>query len=116
MNQNIKMIGMKKTINTTAIIAAPFVAIAQNIATPAIDKEIFNIGATIFVLGLFMIFILVILKRIMEYRLKNKIVEKGVPENIVSSILQTNSKEDRNINIKWFAILTGVGAGLTIIY
>lgn len=98
------------------MIAAPFVANAQNIHTPVIDKEIFNVGATIFVLGLFMIFILVILKRIMEYRLKNKIVEKGVPENIISSILQPNSKEDRNINIKWFAILAGVGAGLTIIY
>ena len=107
---------MKKTINITAIIATPFVANAQNINSPAIDKEIFNVCATIFVLGLFMIFILVILKRIMEYRLKNKIVEKGVPENIISSILQPNSKEDRNINIKWFAILAGVGAGLTIIY
>lgn len=107
---------MKKTINITAIIATPFVANAQNINSPAIDKEIFNVCATIFVLGLFMIFILVILKRIMEYRLKNKIIEKGIPENIVSSILQTNPKEDRNANIKWFAILAGLGAGLTIIY
>lgn len=107
---------MKKTINITAIIATPFVANAQNINSPAIDKEIFNVCATIFVLGLFMIFILVILKRIMEHRLKNKIIEKGIPENIVSSILQTNPKEDRNANIKWFAILAGLGAGLTIIY
>ncbi|WP_152270359.1 hypothetical protein [Agriterribacter humi] len=107
---------MKKTINITAIIATPFVANAQNINSPAIDKEIFNVCATIFVLGLFMIFILVILKRIMEYRIKNKIIEKGIPENIVSSILQTNPKEDRNANIKWFAILAGLGAGLTIIY
>ena len=107
---------MKKTINITAIIATPFVANAQNINSPAIDKEIFNVCATIFVLGLCMIFILVILKRIMEYRLKNRIIEKGIPENIVSSILQTNPKEDRNANIKWFAILAGLGAGLTIIY
>ena len=28
---------------------------------------------------------------------------------------RTNPKEDRNINIKWFAILTGIGMGLTII-
>jgi hypothetical protein len=42
-------------------------------------------------------------------------VEKGISENIASSILQTNPKEDRNINIKWFAILAGLGTALTII-
>jgi Zn-dependent protease with chaperone function len=42
-------------------------------------------------------------------------VDKGVPENIASSILQTNSKESRHINIKWFALLAGIGAGLTIV-
>jgi hypothetical protein len=52
----------------------------------------------------------------MEYRLKNKIVERGIPENVASSILQTNPKEDRNTNIKWAAILAGLGAGFTIIY
>ena len=106
---------MKKIISVVATIAAPFVVNAQSI-NPAIDKEIFNVCATIFVVGLFMIFILVILKRSMDYRLKNKIIEKGVPENVVSSILKKNPKEDRNINIKWFALLTGLGAGLTIIY
>jgi hypothetical protein len=43
-------------------------------------------------------------------------VEKGIPENIASSILQTSPNENRNINIKWFALLTGLATGLTIIY
>ena len=107
---------MKQLISIVAIIAAPFVVNAQNTNTPDIYNPIFNACASIFVLGLFMIFILVILKRVMDYRLKNKIVEKGIPENVASSILQTNPKADRNINIKWFALLTGLGAGLTIIY
>jgi hypothetical protein len=62
-----------------------------------------------------MLFILTVAKRIMDYRLKNKIIEKGIPENIISSILQTNPKEDRNLNIKWFAILSGLGIGLIIV-
>ena len=107
---------MKKFVCITTVIGTPFFVSAQNIQSPAIDKEVFNICATIFVVGLFMLFILQILKRTMDYRLKNKIVEKGVSENIASSLLQTNPKEDRNSNIKWFAILTGLGAGLTIIY
>lgn len=114
--KNIKTDEMKKIISIATGIASPFFVNAQSTGTPYIDQGIFNICATIFVVGLFMIFILVIIKRVMDYRLKNKIVEKGVPENIVSSILQTNPKEDRNINIKWFSILVGLGAGLTIIY
>jgi hypothetical protein len=107
---------MKKILSIAATMATPFVVNAQNNNNTSIDKEIFNACAAIFVVGLFMIFILLILKRSMDYRLKNKIVEKGIPENVISSILQKNPKEDRNINIKWFAILTGLGAGLTIIY
>ena len=107
---------MKSIISLTAVITMPFVVNAQSINTPTIDKEIFNVCATIFLVGLFMIFILGILKRSIDYRLKTKIVEKGIPENIASSILQTNPKQDRNINIKWFAILAGLGTGLTIIY
>ena len=107
---------MKKIISIAAVIATPFFVHAQNNGTATIDKEIFNIVASIFTVALFMIFILAILKRILDYRLRNKIVEKGIPENVASSILQTNPKENRDINIKWFAILTGLGAALTIIY
>lgn len=106
---------MKKIISIAVAITTPFAVNAQASNSPEINQEIFNICATIFVVGLFMVFILTILKRIVDFRLKNKIVEKGIPENIVSSILQTNPKEDRNINIKWFAILAGLGTGLTII-
>jgi len=34
---------------------------------------------------------------------------------VISSLLQTKTGEDRNINIKWFAILAGIGAGLMIV-
>lgn len=110
------MTEMKKIIIAIAVIAAPFFASAQYGGVSTIDKEIFNICASIFTVGLFMIFILAIVKRVMDHRLKNKIVEKGIPENIIASILKTNPKEDININMKWFAILAGLGTGLTIIY
>ncbi|MEZ5106838.1 MAG: hypothetical protein R2757_20200 [Draconibacterium sp.] len=106
---------MKKIIIITTLLSAPVFVHAQSNNLPVINEDIFKIGTTIFVVGLFMVFILGILKRIMDYRLKNKIVEKGIPENITSSILQTNPKEDKNNNIKWFAILTGLGVGLTIV-
>jgi hypothetical protein len=106
---------MKKIVTFTAAIFTAFAVNAQDNNNMQIDHAVFNICATIFVIALFMIFILTILKRLFEYRLKNKIVDKGISENIASSILQTNTNEDRNINIKWFAILAGIGVGLTII-
>ena len=110
---------MKKIITSIASIFSVYALNAQDNSNPQqnmhIDPEIFNICATIFVIALFMIFILTILKRILEYRLKNKIVEKGIAENVASSILQTSPNEGRHINIKWFAILAGIGAGLTIV-
>jgi H+/Cl- antiporter ClcA len=106
---------MKKIIYIIIIAATPVIANAQS-NTQGINEDVFNACASIFTAGLFMIFILAIIRRIMDYRIKNKIVEKGIPENIVSSILQTSPKENRNTNIKWFALLAGIGAGLTIIY
>jgi len=102
-------------INVVVIATMPAIANAQN-SIQGINEDVFNACAAIFTAGLVMVFILAIIKRIMDYRIKNKIVEKGVPENIVSSILQTSPKENKNTNIKWFALLAGIGAGLTIIY
>jgi len=63
---------------------------------------------------MFMYFIINIMKRIFEHRLKNKIVDKGISENIAQSILATQKPEDnRYANVKWFAILAGIGLGLT---
>ena len=107
---------MKNIISIIVVAASPIISNAQSRNTQGIDEDVFNACAAIFTAGLVMIFILAIIKRIMDYRIKNKIVEKEIPENIASSILQTSPNENRNTNIKWFALLTGIGVGLTIIY
>jgi drug/metabolite transporter (DMT)-like permease len=101
-----------------AITIAPSTAIAQDSYSNqnnGLNMEVFNITATIFVVILVMIFILTILKRMLEFRLKNKIADKGISESIASSILQAEAKVDSTINIKWFFLLAGMGAGLTIV-
>lgn len=78
------------------------------------NMDIFNVCATIFVVAMFMFFIMTVMKRIFEHRLKNKIVDKGISENIAHSILQTRTTEEsKYANVKWFAILAGIGIGLT---
>ena len=106
---------MKKILSLVAVVATPVVVCAQDGISAEFDRKIFEISATIFVVGLFMIFILTIMKRLLDHRLKNKILERGITDSVALSILQTNPNENRNINIKWFAILAGLGAGLTIV-
>lgn len=107
---------MKRIISLMTVIAMPFMASAQDNGY-YFDRSSFNVCATIFVIILFMAFILLILKHIFDFRLKNKIVDNGIPENIIASILQTKPKEeDGNVNVKWAAILAGLGLALIIIY
>src|SRR6266700_5414195 len=81
-----------------------------------IDYSVLKVCVALSVAFLFMVFILTLLKRIFEYRLKNKIIDKGIPENIASSANQRHTDEESIIAVKWFAILTGIGVGLTVIY
>jgi Fe2+ transport system protein B len=104
---------MKKIIITS--IATFTIVAAKAQGDSEIDRSVFNAFAAIFVMLAIMGFILAIIKKIIDYRLKNKIVDKGISENIASSILQTTPHEGINANIKWFAILAGIGAGLMIV-
>ena len=107
---------MKKILTVSGICLAGMAVNAQDnrpIYYFKYDSEMFQIAATIFVVGMFMYFIINIMKRIFEHRLKNKIVDKGISENIAQSILDTRTTEDnKNANIKWFSILAGIGIGL----
>jgi drug/metabolite transporter (DMT)-like permease len=104
---------MKKIITT--VFATMGIIIANAQGDSDLDRSIFNACAVIFVMLAVMGFILSIIKKIIDYRLKNKIVDKGISENIASSILQTTPHEGINANIKWFAILAGIGAGLMLV-
>ena len=110
---------MKSILSILAIIFTPFLVHAQQDIQPVdhgLDiNELFKVTATAGLLIMVMIFILVITKRIQDFKLKTKIIEKGIPESIALSVLQTNKPKEGNINVKWFAILAGLGAGLTII-
>ena len=106
---------MKKILITAVLAVAPMSVYAQSFGQMSFDTEVFRMSAPIFAIGLFMFFILAILTRILDHRLKNKIVEKDIPENVIASLFNSDPKENRNINVKWFAILAGIGAGLTIV-
>jgi drug/metabolite transporter (DMT)-like permease len=105
---------MKKVITIIAAGLVSFTVNAQGDFDMEFRPEVFRSVFAIFVVGMFMYFIINIMKRIFEHRLKNKIVDKGISENIAQSILATQSSEENKYsNVKWFAILAGIGLGLT---
>ena len=106
---------MKKILITTSALAITFAANAQP-NTTINQRDIFEVTASLIMASVAMFTILNIIKRYMDFRLKNKIIDKGVSETVVASILRVNPNETRNSNIKWFLILLGIGTALTIIY
>jgi hypothetical protein len=108
---------MKKILSTIAMSSVSDLAAAQDASSPddmGFNGEVLKISASIFVVILVMIFILAVLKRMLDHRIKNRIVVKGVSEELASFILRPDAS-DGNANIKWFLILTGIGIGLTLI-
>lgn len=107
---------MKKNLSFLCLLTVSCTVQAQKATASGVDEDVFNITASIFTLALVMLFVLSVMKQILDHRIKKRIVEKGVPENVASALLHVNPKEDRNNNIKWFAVLMGIGIALTIIH
>jgi hypothetical protein len=109
---------MKKIATFIITIAAATTANAQNNVGPLMSgyNKIMEILGTIALVAIVMFFILEMIKYLMDYRLKSKIIDKGISGELASSLLHIDPNESKNINIKWFAILAGIGTALTIIY
>lgn len=109
---------MKKTLIAITTITTTFMANAQNsIGESSVSqKEIFEVTASLILTAIIMFTFLVIIKRYMDFRLKNKIIDKGISETAITSLLQINPNDTKNNNFKWFLILIGIGTALTIIY
>jgi hypothetical protein len=77
--------------------------------------EFMRLLATVFMMTALMVFILSILKRMLDFRIKNRIAEKGVSESLAASLLSEETGSPKNASFKWFALLAGTGVGLTIV-
>ena len=107
---------MKKILITIAVFLGYFPLHAQNESFPLrYGGEIMRSIIIIIVMLLIMWFILSIISRYMDFRLKNKIIEKGITDHLANSLLQPTATDDKNVNIKWFALLMGVGTGLVTV-
>jgi len=109
---------MKKSIIIIATILVSVAANAQDNFDPLKDRQFIfdsvNICAVLLVIYLLSGFILRIIKQSLDYKLKNKMLDKQTGEPVIAQLLQPESnKESRRYLLQWFFILTAIGIGFT---
>jgi hypothetical protein len=110
---------MKRIIPFLMLTLGALTASAQDIihlpGGQSIDREFTAMLGTLAGMYIVVTFILAITRSIQEYRLKSKLIEKGVSDKVVEQFLQPGPKDTRNQIVKWFMLLAGLGIGLTVI-
>ncbi|KXK36790.1 MAG: hypothetical protein J5I52_04170 [Saprospiraceae bacterium] len=123
---------MNKKIVCIAGILAPFVATAQNkadslsvhlqqgmpheIADPMSQDLNIEFLMPVLIVSLLVFMIVTVTKYILDYRLKIKIVNRGISEQLSATILGKNSDNKTDDAFKWAILLCGIAVGLTITY
>lgn len=112
---------MKKIILVSSVLLLSIAATAQQEPAnydPFRDREflsqLIQISAVVLVVYLLSTFLLSIVRLFMDFRLKNKMIDKGASEFIVNQFLQPQTKDSRATAIKWAIIVAGIGIGFTL--
>ena len=109
---------MKKRLLIAIILFAPFAGNAQSLYEMpngrTFSRQLFEIPSMMLIFYLITVFILTIIKLILDHRLKMKMIDKGVSDKLAEQFLQPNKKDDKIRTIKWFFVLAGIGVGLTL--
>ena len=111
---------MKKIISTISILSMAIAVQAQdNNFDPLKDRQLYfdilNICGALAVIYMISSFITIILKQHYNYRIKNRMLDKGTEENIVRQLLQPDKKENKNDVLQWFCMLAAIGAGIILV-
>jgi hypothetical protein len=111
---------MKKVISVITLALFTIPALAQEAINydPLHDKEflekLFQVISIIFVIYLIANAILTLIKMFLDYKLKNKMMDKGASETIVQQLLQPQKTDAKTTAIKWAIIVGGMGLGFSL--
>ncbi len=113
---------MKRTISIAIVLMMAIAANAQtdnetskNIIDSNFMRDLVSTSGALIAVFLITTFILNFVRLVLDNKIKNRLIEKGATENLVSQLLQPFNKENKMEPIKWFCILAGIGLGLSLI-
>lgn len=123
---------MKKLIISIISFASAAIAFAQDSApkTPThphvsldskMDHSLNDISSAsaflpILAIGLIVILITQVTRYLLENKLKNKIIDRRISEQIAASLLEKSVTDKKDDSIKWSFLLLGLSGGLTVAY
>ena len=109
----------KKLITIVPALLIFAAARAEDSGRPPIDRDFlvdaFHIGATIFLLYLCFNFVLELLQRSLDHRIKSRAIDAGSSETMISRLLARKKKNVRRGALAWVCVLLAIGLGLSII-
>ena len=79
-----------------------------------IDPDVYKIIVIIFLIVIFLSFFTAMLKNILDHKIKKKMLDKEISEDVITSFLENKSQEVKHTSVKWFLVLLSVGIGLFI--
>lgn len=112
---------MKKLLTSIIIPLAAVQTFAQN--KPIVDSNPNTVAPATVEIILPILFIIslafmlvTLIKYFLEFRLKNKLIDRGMSEQLSAYLLSKNDKEKQNEVIKWAILFCGIGTGLILTY
>jgi hypothetical protein len=70
----------------------------------------------IIAITLVVVLIIQVTKYILDHKLKNKIIDRTISEQLANSILQKSAADKKDESIKWSILLLSLSGGLTVAY
>lgn len=111
--------------SSTIVVAQDSTARISNPSQLSLDSEIYHsvkngssieIMMPLFAIALIVILAIQITRYVLDHKLKNKIIDRSISEQLAASILEKSVTDKKDDTIKWAFLLLGLSGGLTVAY
>lgn len=94
----------------------PKIATQPNTVEPVVSESIAGIVFPILFISFLIFMLITLVKYFLDFRLKNKLIDRGMSEQLSAYLLNQNNQNNPNLVIKLAFLFCGIGLGLLITY
>jgi hypothetical protein len=80
------------------------------------NSQSIEIFMPLFAITLVVVLVVQVTRVILENKLKNKIIDRGISEQLASTIIGNSAADKKDDSIKWAFLLLGLSCGLLVSY
>jgi predicted AAA+ superfamily ATPase len=110
--------------STIIVFAQDSTAKAASLSQQSIDGDVDNSLSSgsiesvlpIIAITLAVLLIIQVTKYILDHKLRNKIIDRTISEQLANSILQKSAADKKDESVKWSILLLSLSGGLTVAY